>query len=64
MYKPESVPENETQIILSDFEIQTSHLILTRRPDPVLIKKKKRIWHLESFGVSVGKNGNLKKAKI
>ena len=41
IHKPESVLENETHKILSDFEIQTDHSILARRLDLVLIKKKK-----------------------
>ena len=40
MYKPESVLMNETHEILWDFEIQTDHLILARRPDLALINNK------------------------
>ena len=39
LHKAESVLENET---LWNFEIQTDHLIPTRRPCLVLINKKKR----------------------
>ena len=42
MHKPESVLENEIHKILWDFEIQTDHLILARRPDLQLINKKKK----------------------
>ena len=42
MHKPESVLENEMHKILWDFEIQTEHLIPARRPDLVIINKKKR----------------------
>ena len=41
MQKPESILENETHKILKDSEIQTDPLILARRPDLVLINKKK-----------------------
>ena len=41
MHKPESIQENETHKILRDFEIETDHRILARRPDLVLINKKK-----------------------
>ena len=41
MHNPDSVPEIETHKILWDFEIQTDHLIPARRPDLVLIKKKR-----------------------
>ena len=39
MHKPESVSENN---ILWDFEIQTDHLISARRPDLVMINKKRK----------------------
>ena len=42
MHNPESVFENETHKVLVDFEIQTDHLISTRRPDLVIDNKKKR----------------------
>ena len=38
-HNPESVLENETHKLLWDFEIQTDHLILARRPDLVIIQK-------------------------
>ena len=34
--------EKETHEILRDFEMQTNHLILAKRPIQVIIKKKKR----------------------
>ena len=42
MRKPESVLENEIFKILWDFGIQTDHSIWARRPDLVLINKKKK----------------------
>ena len=42
MHKSESVLENETYKILRDFEIQTNYLITAKRPDLVIISKKKR----------------------
>ena len=44
MHKPENVNVNETQEILWDFEVQTDYLIPARRPDLVLITKKKDRW--------------------
>ena len=41
-HKPESVVENEMHKVLWDFEIQTDHLSLARRPDLILINKKKK----------------------
>ena len=42
MQNPESVLENEMQNILCDCEMQTDHLISTRRPHLVIVKKKKK----------------------
>ena len=43
MHKPKSVQEDKTHKILCDFEIQADHFIAVRKPDFVLINKKKRI---------------------
>ena len=48
MHNPASVRENDTHKLLGDFDIQTSHLISTRRPDLIIINKKKRICKLLS----------------
>ena len=42
MHKPESILENETHKTPWDFVIQTDHLILARRPNLVIIYKKKK----------------------
>ena len=43
MRNPESsVLENETHKLPRDFEIQACHLILTRQPDLISVKKKKK----------------------
>ena len=41
IHNPESVLENETHKILWDFELQTDHLIKTRRPELVTVNKKR-----------------------
>ena len=41
MHNPAPVLENETHKLLWDFDIQTDHLILARRPDLIIINKKK-----------------------
>ena len=41
MYKPESVLENEMHKTLWDIEVQTNHLISARRPDLVIVQKKR-----------------------
>ena len=43
MHKPEPVQNNDRHNIPNDFEIQIDHLILARRPDLVLINKKKEL---------------------
>ena len=42
MHQPELVPMSETHKILWDFEIQTDHLIPTRKPNLVIINKKQK----------------------
>ena len=42
LHEPESFLENETHKILLDFEIRALHVIPARRPDLVIINKKKR----------------------
>ena len=44
MHNPASVLENDTHKLLWDFDIQTDHLISARRPDLIIINKKKKIW--------------------
>ena len=41
MHDPAPVRENDTHKLLSDFNIQTDHLIPARRPDLIIINKKK-----------------------
>ena len=42
MHKLESILENKTYKLLWYFEIQTDHLISARRPDLLMINKKKK----------------------
>ena len=41
MHNPAPVLENDTHKLLWDFDIQTDHLIPARRPDLIIINKKK-----------------------
>ena len=50
MHNPESVQENEMHKILWDFEIQMDHLNSTRRPDLVIVTKK-RTCRIVDFAV-------------
>ena len=52
-HNPASVLENDTHKILWDFDIQTDYLILARRPDLIIINKKKRICKIVDFAVPV-----------
>ena len=42
MHNPAPVLENDSHKLLWDFNIQTDHLIPARRPDLILINKKKK----------------------
>ena len=43
MYNPAPVLENATHKLLWDFDIKTDHQISARRPDLIIINKKKKI---------------------
>ena len=49
MRNPESVLENETHKLLCDFEIQTDNAISDRRPDLIVINKKRE--KLQNYGL-------------
>ena len=51
MQKLEFILENETNKILWDFDVEKDDQIPARRPDLVLIKKKKRTCHIVDFAV-------------
>ena len=57
------VLENDLQKLLWDFNIQTDHLILARRPDLIIINKKKRICKIVDFAVSADQRINLKESE-
>ena len=42
VHNPTSVLDNETQTPQWDFDIQTDHLISARRPNLIMIKKKRK----------------------
>ena len=46
MSNPAPVLENDSHKLLSDFNVQTDHLILARRPKLIIINKKKRIGNI------------------
>ena len=52
MHKLTSVLENDIHNPVWDFDIQTDHLISARRPDFILINKKKRTCKIMDFAVN------------
>ena len=62
MHNPESVRENEMDKLLWNLEIQTNHLISTRRPD-LVIRTKKRTCRLVNFAVLADHRVKLKESE-
>ena len=54
MPTPAAVLKNDTHKLLWDFDIQTGHLISTRRPDLIVINNKKRPCKIVDFAVPDG----------
>ena len=64
MHNPAPVLENDTHKLLWDFNIQTDHLIPTRRPDLIIInKKKKRTCKIVDFAVLADHRIKLKECE-
>ena len=51
MHSTESLPENEIHKLHWEFEIQKTYLISARRPDLVIINKKKRTCRIVDITV-------------
>ena len=51
MHNPAPVLENNTYKLLWNFDIYSNHLISARRPDLIIIYKKKRNWKIDDFAV-------------
>ena len=58
-----SVLENETHKLLLDFVIHTDHLISARRPDLIVINKKKRTCKIVDFAVPADHRIKLKECE-
>ena len=58
-----SVLENDSHKLLWDFNIQTDHLIPARRPDLIIINKRKRICKIVDFAVPADHRINLKESE-
>ena len=65
MHNPAPVPEIDTHKLQWDFDIQTDHLISARRPDLIIInkKKKKRTCRIVDFAVPADHRIKLKECE-
>ena len=54
---------NKSHKLLWDFNIQTDHLIQVRRPDIIMINKRKRIWKIIDFAVPADHRVNMKEGE-
>ena len=63
MHNPTPVLENYTHQVLWDFHIQTDHLISARRPDLIIINRKKKICQTVDFAVSTDHRIKLKECE-
>ena len=61
--QPAPVLENDSHKLLWDFNIQTDHLIPARRPDLIIINKRKRICKIVDFVVPADHRINLKESE-
>ena len=63
MHNPAPVLENATHKLLWDFNIQTDHLIPARRPDLIIINKKKRTCKIVDIAVPADHKIKLKECE-
>ena len=70
MHNPAPILENDTHKLLWDFNIQTEHLISTRRPNLIIINKKtkkqkktQRICKIVDFAVTADHRIKLKECE-
>ena len=60
MHNPASILENDSHKLLSDLDIQMDHQNSARRPDLMILKKKKRICEIVDFSVPADHRIKLK----
>ena len=63
MHNPAPIIGNDSHKVLWDFNIQTDHLIPARRPDLIIINKRKRICKIVDFAVRAEHRINLKESE-
>ena len=63
MHNQAPVLENDSHEFLWDINIQTDHLIPARRPDLIIINKRKRICKIVDFAVPADHRISLKESE-
>ena len=63
MHNQAAVLENDSHKLQWDFHIQTDHQIPARRPDLLIINKRKRICKIVDFTVPADHRINLKESE-
>ena len=63
MHNTAPVLENNTHKVLWDFDIQMDHIISARKPDLIIINKKKRICKIIDFAVPADHRIKLKECE-
>ena len=63
MHNPASVQGNNTHKLVWDFDINTDRLISARRPDLIIINKKKRTCKIVDFAVQADHRIKLKECE-
>ena len=63
MHNATPVLENDTHKLLWDFGIHPDHLISARRPDLIIINKKRRIYKIGDFAVPADHRIKLKECE-
>ena len=62
-HQPVTVTENDSCKLLSDFSIQTDHVIQARRPDVILIDKDKKECNIIDFAIPYDSRVNARMQK-
>ena len=63
MHNPAAVLENDAHKLRWDFNIQTDPLISARRPDLIIVNKKKRTCKIVDFAVPADHRVKLKESE-
>ena len=63
MDNPPPVLENNTHKLLWDFDIHTDHLISARRPNLIIINKKKRTFKIVDYAIPADHRIKLKECE-